>query len=195
MKKIIKLTLIFLLFFIIIIFYKNNFTSGKNDRSEIDSKDQMNLPSSKIDNNLIKDLKYEINIDEINKYTITSDLGEITFNEKGQEIIEMRMAKAIFLGQSNIPLIIQSDFASYNTFNQNTKFFQNVNIKYLDKVISSEKMNFDFEKNLLTVNENVIYEDVNGNMMTDNIEINLITKEIEIYMNSNQDDIEIKKNY
>ena len=194
MKKIIKLTLIFLLFFIIIIFYKNNFTSSKNDRSEVDSKDQMNLPSSKIDNNLIKDLKYEINIDEINKYTITSDLGEITFNEKGQEIIEMRMAKAIFLGQSNIPLIIQSDFASYNTFNQNTKFFQNANIKYLDKVISSEKMNFDFEKKLLIVNENVVYEDVNGNMMTDNIEINLITKKIEIYMNSNQDNVKINRN-
>ena len=86
-------------------------------------------------------------------------------------------------------------FASYNTFNQNTEFFQNVNIQYLDKIISSDKMTFDFEKNLLTVNENVIYEDMNGNMTTDNIEINLITKKVEIYMNNNQDDVKINTKY
>ena len=193
MKKIIKVILILILLLAIFIFYKKNFTSNLSSKLEISSKEEVNLPSSEKDNNLIKNLKYEINLDEINKYTITSDLGEIIFNEKGQEIIEMRMARAIFSGQSNIPLIINSDFATYNTFNQNTEFFQNVNIQYLDKIISSDKMNFDFEKNLLTISENVIYEDINGNMKTDNIKINLITKKVEIYMNNNQDDIMIKK--
>ncbi len=194
MKKIIKVILILILLLAIFIFYKKNFTSNLSSKLEISSKEEVNLPSSEKDNNLIKNLKYEINLDEINKYTITSDLGEIIFNEKGQEIIEMRMARAIFSGQSNIPLIINSDFATYNTFNQNTEFFQNVNIQYLDKIISSDKMNFDFEKNLLTISENVIYEDINGNMKTDNIKINLITKKVEIYMNNNQDDIMIKTN-
>ena len=178
---------------IIIIFYRINFTEKNNDKSKINlkEKEQINLSPSNNDNNLIKNLKYEINLDEVNTYTITSDLGEIIFNDKGQEIIKMRMAKAIFSGKSNIPLVIKSDFARYNTFNQNTEFFQNVNIKYLDKIISSDKMTFNFEKNLLTINENVIYEDMNGNMATDNIEINLITKKVEIYMNNNQDDVKI----
>ena len=193
MKKIIKFILILLLLAIIIIFYRINFTEKNNDKSKINlkEKEQINLSPSNNDNNLIKNLKYEINLDEVNTYTITSDLGEIIFNDKGQEIIKMRMAKAIFSGKSNIPLVIKSDFARYNTFNQNTEFFQNVNIKYLDKIISSDKMTFNFEKNLLTINENVIYEDMNGNMATDNIEINLITKKVEIYMNNNQDDVKI----
>ncbi len=193
MKKIIKFILILLLLAIIIIFYRTNFKEENNNKSKVDleEKDQINLSSSNNDNNLIKNLKYEINLDEVNTYTITSDLGEIIFNDKGQEIIKMRMAKAIFSGETNIPLVIKSDFARYNTFNQNTEFFQNVNIQYLDKIISSDKMTFDFEKNLLTVNENVIYEDMNGNMTTDNIEINLITKKVEIYMNNNQDDVMI----
>ena len=197
MKKIIKFILILLLLAIIIIFYRTNFKEENNDKSKVDleEKDQINLSPSNNDNNLIKDLKYEINLDEINTYTITSDLGEIIFNDKGQEIIKMRMAKAIFSGETNIPLVIKSDFARYNTFNQNTEFFQNVNIQYLDKIISSDKMTFDFEKNLLTVNENVIYEDMNGNMTTDNIEINLITKKVEIYMNNNQDDVKINTKY
>ena len=197
MKKIIKFILILLLLAIIIIFYRTNFKEENNDKSKVDleEKDQINLSSSNNDNNLIKNLKYEINLDEINTYTITSDLGEIIFNDKGQEIIKMRMAKAIFSGETNIPLVIKSDFARYNTFNQNTEFFQNVNIQYLDKIISSDKMTFDFEKNLLTVNENVIYEDMNGNMTTDNIEINLITKKVEIYMNNNQDDVKINTKY
>ena len=193
MKKIIKFILILLLLAIIIIFYRTNFKEENNNKSKVDleEKDQINLSSSNNDNNLIKNIKYEINLDEVNTYTITSDLGEIIFNDKGQEIIKMRMAKAIFSGETNIPLVIKSDFARYNTFNQNTEFFQNVNIQYLDKIISSDKMTFDFEKNLLTVNENVIYEDMNGNMTTDNIEINLITKKVEIYMNNNQDDVMI----
>ncbi len=197
MKKIIKFILILLLLAIIIIFYRTNFKEENNNKSKVDleEKDQINLSSSNNDNNLIKNLKYEINLDEVNTYTITSDLGEIIFNDKGQEIIKMRMAKAIFSGETNIPLVIKSDFARYNTFNQNTEFFQNVNIQYLDKIISSDKMNFDFEKNLLTVNENVIYEDMNGNMTTDNIEINLITKKVEIYMNNNQDDVKINTKY
>ena len=197
MKKIIKFILILLLLAIIIIFYRTNFKEENNDKSKVDleEKDQINLSPSNNDNNLIKNLKYEINLDEINTYTITSDLGEIIFNDKGQEIIKMRMAKAIFSGETNIPLVIKSNFARYNTFNQNTEFFQNVNIQYLDKIISSDKMTFDFEKNLLTVNENVIYEDMNGNMTTDNIEINLITKKVEIYMNNNQDDVKINTKY
>ena len=197
MKKIIKFILILLLLAIIIIFYRTNFKEENNNKSKVDleEKDQINLSSSNNDNNLIKNLKYEINLDEVNTYTITSDLGEIIFNDKGQEIIKMRMAKAIFSGKSNIPLVIKSDFARYNTFNQNTEFFQNVNIKYLDKIISSDKMTFNFEKNLLTINENVIYEDMNGNMATDNIEINLITKKVEIYMNNNQDDVKINTKY
>ena len=197
MKKIIKFILILLLLAIIIIFYRTNFKEENNNKSKVDleEKDQINLSSSNNDNNLIKNLKYEINLDEVNTYTITSDLGEIIFNDKGQEIIKMRMAKAIFSGETNIPLVIKSDFARYNTFNQNTEFFQNVNIQYLDKIISSDKMTFDFEKNLLTVNENVIYEDMNGNMTTDNIEINLITKKVEIYMNNNQDDVKINTKY
>tara|TARA_B100000073_G_scaffold275959_1_gene235989 strand:+ start:1489 stop:2082 length:594 start_codon:yes stop_codon:yes gene_type:complete len=197
MKKIIKFILILLLLAIIIIFYRTNFKEENNNKSKVDleEKDQINLSPSNNDNNLIKNLKYEINLDEINTYTITSDLGEIIFNDKGQEIIKMRMAKAIFSGETNIPLVIKSDFARYNTFNQNTEFFQNVNIQYLDKIISSDKMTFDFEKNLLTVNENVIYEDMNGNMTTDNIEINLITKKVEIYMNNNQDDVKINTKY
>ena len=197
MKKIIKFILILLLLAIIIIFYRTNFKEENNNKSKVDleEKDQINLSPSNNDNNLIKNLKYEINLDEVNTYTITSDLGEIIFNDKGQEIIKMRMAKAIFSGETNIPLVIKSDFARYNTFNQNTEFFQNVNIQYLDKIISSDKMTFDFEKNLLTVNENVIYEDMNGNMTTDNIEINLITKKVEIYMNNNQDDVKINTKY
>ena len=197
MKKIIKFILILLLLAIIIIFYRTNFKEENNNKSKVDleEKDQINLSSSNNDNNLIKNLKYKINLDEVNTYTITSDLGEIIFNDKGQEIIKMRMAKAIFSGETNIPLVIKSDFARYNTFNQNTEFFQNVNIQYLDKIISSDKMTFDFEKNLLTVNENVIYEDMNGNMTTDNIEINLITKKVEIYMNNNQDDVKINTKY
>ena len=70
MKKIIKFILILLLLAIIIIFYRTNFKEENNDKSKVDleEKDQINLSPSNNDNNLIKNLKYEINLDEINKY-------------------------------------------------------------------------------------------------------------------------------
>ena len=54
--------------------------------------------------NIIKNLKYEIKLDEKSKYIITSDFGEI--NEiNGEEIVTMK--KAVEFLTKNIPLKFQ----------------------------------------------------------------------------------------
>ena len=68
--------------------------------------------SKKNTNNQIKNLRYEITLDENNQYTITSDFSElVNFNE--YEIVKMQGVEAIFLEKKTIPILIKADNADY----------------------------------------------------------------------------------
>ena len=103
----------------------------------------------------------------------------------------MQNVVAIFIDQTNIPLIVTSDQAIYNNSNYNTKFNHNVRIEYLDNVILSDNMDLDFNNNLITINQNVEYNGTQGTIIADNVKIDLITKKIEIYMDDTNDNVEI----
>ena len=83
---------------------------------------------------------------------------------------------AIFIDDTNIPITITSDEAIYNNSNYNTNFSKNIKHKYLDNIISSDKIDLNFQDNLITIYENVIYDGLKGSIIADNIKINLITK-------------------
>jgi len=188
MKKVIKLILFLLLIIISVIFYKVYFSENKGSKVEVNIPEEEQIANP--ENNLIKNLRYEVKLDEKNQYVITSDLSEITY-EEGREIVKMQKVTAILLNQKNIPLIITSELATYNNFNYNTKFSQNVRVEYLNNKIFSDKLDFDYNNNLITVYENVKYDGIQGNIIADNIKIDLIKKKIEIYMSNINDDVEV----
>ena len=103
----------------------------------------------------------------------------------------MQKVTAILIDNKNIPLVITSEQAIYNNSNYNTKFSQNVLVEYLDNTITSDKMDFDFNNNLITIYENVEYDGIQGKVIADSIKINLITKKVEIYMYNNNDSVEV----
>ena len=154
MKKFIQLILFLFLIIISIIFYKIYFDNTKEPSTV--SKIQNDNSLTNTENNLIKNLKYEIKLNQDNQYIITSDLSEITY-ENNIEIVKMQNVEAIFIDQTNIPIIVTSDQAIYNNSSYNTKFNKNVKIKYLDNLILSDYMGLDFNNNLITINKNVKY--------------------------------------
>ena len=188
MKKVIKLILFLLLIISSIIFYKIYFTDNKISEIKTDILEKQKITNP--ENNLIKNLKYEVKLDDQNQYIITSDFSEISYRN-GVEVVEMQKVKAMLVNQKNIPLIITSELATYNNRNYNTKFNQNVRIEYLDNIILSDKMDFDFNNNLITIYQNVKYNGIQGNIIADNITIDLITKKIEIYMSNINDNVEV----
>ena len=148
--------------------------------------------SKKSTNNQIKNLKYQINIDENNQYIITSDFSElINFNE--YEIVKMQGVEAIFLDKKTIPVLIKADNADYNNENYNTNFRNNVSIEYMNNKIFSDKLDLDFKNNKIIIFENVIYKGEIGLMKSDNIVINLTTKKIDINMNNENKNVELIK--
>ena len=188
MKRVIQLILFSLLIIISIIFYNIYFVEKEKPKVEIIIEEEQSTNNS--ENNLIKNLKYEVKLDQDNQYIITSDLSEITY-ENNIEIVKMQNVVAIFLDQTNIPLIVTSDQAIYNNSNHNTKFNSNVRIEYLNNFILSDNMDLDFKNNLITINENVEYNGIQGTIKADNVKIDLITKKIEIYMDDINDNVEI----
>ena len=188
MKKIvIQIILFFLILLICFFFYKKYFTT-KEDIAEDISKDQ--IENTENPNNLIKNLKYDVKFENRTQYTITSNLSEITYQD-GEEIVLMQTVKAIFKDKDGSILEIISDKAEFNNSTYNTDFSNNIKITYLDNSIQSEKLLLNFEENVVTISDNIIYEGIQGLMKTDNIKIDLISKSVEVFMNNKTDKIEI----
>ena len=188
MKKVIKLILFLLLIIISIFFYKIYLSENTKSKIEVNTPEEEQAANP--ENNLIKNLKYEVKLNNNNQYVITSDLSEITY-EDGDEVVKMQKVTAILLNQKNIPLIITSELATYNNFNYNTKFNQNVRVEYLNNIILSDKLEFDYNNNLITIYENVEYDGIQGNIIADNIKIDLLTRKIEIYMSNIDSNVEV----
>ena len=183
-KRLIQIIIFILIIFLVyIIFFSDEKNSIK--KANIDQVENIENP-----NNLIKNLKYDVKFENNTQYTITSDLSEITY-ENDVEIVLMQIVKAIFKDKEGSILVITSDEAKFNNNTYNTYFEKNVKIGYQDNSIQSEKLLLNFEENVVTISDNIIYEGIQGLMKTDNIKIDLISKSIEVFMNNKKDKVEI----
>ena len=121
---------------------------------------------------------------------IEADLSEL--NYIGDiETVFMSNVTAEIIDTNNNKIIIVSDDAVFNTVTYNTTFKNNISINYLQNMITSDKIDFNFKKNIIIISENIIYKNLNTFIKTDNIKINLITKKIKMYMNDPEDKIEL----
>ena len=196
MNRIIQLILFSILILIISVFYNKYFK--KNYKAETDN--TLSITSSQVqkednltnqkENNVIKNLKYEISIRENNDYQIMSELSELTYIDDA-ELILMTKVTAILTDENNNSIIITSNKAIYNNNNYNTSFEDNVKIEYLNNIILADNMFLDFKENFISVKNNVKYNGSLGNLEADNIKINLITKKIDVFMNNANENIVI----
>ena len=192
MKKLIQLFIFLILILISLSFYINFIKKDKSlDLKEIELKENSSLLES--DNNLIKNLEYNVTFDNNTKYTITAEFSELRY-EDNIEIVEMQFVTAIFNDKDGIPLIVTSKNASYNNLNYNTKFSNNVKVIYLSNILLSEKLDINFNKNIIKIYENVVYEGLQGTIKADNVELNLMTKNMEIFMQNNNEKVKISSN-
>ena len=188
MKKIIQLFLSLILLIILISFYLFYFKTDKKEVSEvlIEEKNQ----SVENTNNLIKNLRYNVNFDDNTQYMITSDLSELTY-ENDMEIVKMQKVKAILTDENNLKLFITSNNAIYNNSNYSTNFSNNIKIEYVDNIIYAEKLDLNFDENIVEIYDNVVYQGLKGEIKADKITINLITKSVAINMKNFDKKVEV----
>lgn len=181
----------FLFYFTILItifFLYQIYSEKKTSPKELNTKDnELNLSN---ENNIIKNLRYDVNFENGTTYNITAELSELTY-ENEEEVVKMQKVTAVFINNDGMPLIIKSDNAIFNNSNYNTIFSNNVIIDYIKNLIKSEKLFLDFKNNVVTINDNIVYEGINGVGKADNIKINLINKNVQIFMNETNKKVEI----
>ena len=133
---------------------------------------------------------YKVDYSEDGKYEITAKLSKLNYVE-GVEEVSMLDVSAYIVDKNFNRIDIKSNNALLNTDTYKTNFFGDVHIKYLGSVITSNKLDFNFQENFILVSENILYKNINTKIKADNVKIHLLSKEIEVYMNNSKDKIEL----
>ena len=128
--------------------------------------------------------------DNGNKYSIESEFADIDSNKSN--LIMMKNVTATIYLVNSIPIIIQSKNAHYNNMTYDTKFFNDVVMTHDYHIATSNNLDLEFKKNLITISDNVIYNNLSAAMEADKIEVDLITKNFEIIMNNKKELVKIK---
>ena len=193
MKKIAQFIIFLILIISAISFYNIYFKKDETIvYSDLVKKETLKPQVSKKESqsNLIKNLMYDVKFENNSQYSISSDLSEITYSAN-DEIVNMQGVIAKIIDENNLSFTIVSNYAVFNNNTYETLFTNNVKITYLDNEISSQKLLLNFDENIVTISENVLYEGLQGLIQTDNIRINLKSKNVEIFMNNSKNKIKI----
>ena len=130
--------------------------------------------------NIISDLSYK-NIDHKgNIFNINSKITKIFEDKEDLNFMEVVVAR-IFLLDGRV-IEIFADKAIYNTINYNTEFVGNVHVVEDENKITSNNLDFIFDKNLITIYNNVKYKGYNKFLTADKVDINLLNHKVNVYM-------------
>ena len=191
-RILIQLSILLLIFLSVIIFYNKYLKVDKESARLIKDKgiENQNLPKN--DSNLIYNLNYNSKDIDNNQYFINSDSG--TMSENNSEFI-MNIVNAKIILNDKTEIIIYSDNAIYNNMTYYTKFYGNVVAKYGVNTINSQSLDLNFEENLATVYDNVLFENLDSKIKTDRVEFDLKTKNILVLMNDKKNMVNVTSNF
>jgi len=189
MKIFFQVLLFLIIIFFFFLIYKTYFQKIDNIGSEkiiYEKKDQ-----SSQNNNFIKNLKYEILLQDNTKYIITALESEIIYINN-VELVRMNDVIGIITNKDNITMSVKSDNAIYNDKTYVTNFSDNILIEYQENKILSDKMLIDFQNNNVHIAKNVIYDGEYGKINTDNIFLDFINSKISFFMDNDKKKILVK---
>ena len=153
------------------------------DMKKIVKKDKDNdsvIEEDKNASNIISDLSYK-NIDHKgNIFNINSKITKIFEDKEDLNFMEVVVAR-IFLLDGRV-IEIFADKAIYNTINYNTEFVGNVLVVEGENKITSNNLDFIFDKNLITIYNDVKYKGYNKFLTADKVDINLLNHKVNVYM-------------
>jgi hypothetical protein len=189
MKIFFQVLLFLIIVFFFFLIYKTYFQKIDNISSERINYEKKDLSSQ--NNNFIKNLKYEILLQDNTKYSITALESEIIYINN-VELVRMNNVIGIITNKDNITMSVKSDNAIYNDKTYVTNFSDNILIEYQENKILSDKMLIDFQNNIVHIAKNVIYDGEYGKINTDNIFLDFINSKISFFMDNDKKKILVK---
>ena len=126
-----------------------------------------------------------------NLYLLESKFGRTDKENKNIILLDKVTAKIKLVGKPEIT--INADYAEYDYDSLNTKFFENVNIKYSTNNITSDNLDLIFNKNIANMYNNVFFNNKTSKAKADLISMNFLTGNINIQMYEKNKKIKINK--
>ena len=160
-------------------FYKQSLDEEKNQKIEI-----LEEEKSKLAGNIIKSINYNSEDKNGNIYFIESEYGE--FSGEDENIIFMTKVKAIIKLSDGSIMNLESNNAKYNVSSNDTNFFNNVRLDYLDHSVNADNIDIFFKDGKLAAYSNLVYKNLNLDLFADKVEIDLISKNSKIFMYDNK---------
>lgn len=182
-KILIQIFLIIIIIVILVLFYSKYIS--KEDQTKSNNKEISELEITK--GSVISNINYESKDFEGRKYLIKSQKGIL--NKDNPDLIEMENVYANITLIDGTNITIKSDYAIYDNIKFNTKFKQNLKVKYLDHTIKSDNLILSFERNKLEAFNNLTYENSDLIMFADKIIFDFKLKNTKIF---NYDNTNIK---
>ena len=183
-KKIIIQLILFLIILLLVSLFFFKYSTKNQTKNSDTKKTNTSSISDKNFSNIIENIEYTSNDEVGNQYIIKAKYGEILNESKNLILMKNVIAKIIF--NYNEKIIITSKKAIYNTINYDTKFEEDILIKYAEHNITSNNVDLLFKDNKVKIYNEIDYNNLNTNLLADNAEINLLTKNLKIYMNNNK---------
>lgn len=189
-SKKIKANLFLLFFFLLAIFFYGYFINeneGLIKIKNIEKTDSENLSSKeKVGVTSFTDVEYK-SISKNNKTYITR--GKQAYLSKDQpELILLNTVYSFTQLNDGSVLHINSDNAQYNKITKNIKYYSNVIIKNKNALITANKANFFYNKNLIRL-ENAVYKDGSSLLRGDFAELNTISNDLNIFMKNKNNQV------
>ena len=182
-KSIIKIIFILLTIFSLFIYFSYYF-SKKIDSNLIIKATETEDLTNESNENVIKGIRYYSENKNGDSYVIFSDYGKI--NLENTDLTYMTNVTAIVNLKNSEEIQITSNFANFNHISYETEFFEKVIIIRGNEKITSEKLKFSLEENVVVLSKDVIFNKPGFNLKADRVEIDLITKNSKIIMNDKE---------
>lgn len=164
-----------------------------NDHIKTESKETKNNNLNNTDTrkleNLTKEIEYVTSNKEGDIFKILAKFGKS--NIKNSDILDLEYVDGLISSKKRSQIFISSNFAKYNYNNRNSQFYDNVQIKYDNKLITCDNLDLKINENYAVAYNNVIIKDNKSIMKAQMVTLNIITKDIKI---NSQNKVEIITN-
>ena len=196
-KTVIQLFIFFIIIVFLFFFIRNTFYLNRNQITEISESESeiFEETSESLDEgkkNFIQNLTYSTIDSEGNKFNLNAETGEENPEDPNILILNNVTGKIQLKDKSEI--IIESDYATYNSNSFDTEFYQNVIILYEEKKFNSDNLDLLFKNNKAIIYNNVKYFDNKIISTADEVEFDLIKGDINIKMFDKKEKVKILKN-
>ena len=136
-----------------------------------------NISKKKIDN-LTKEIEYITSNKNGDTFKIFSKYGKT--NLDNSNILDLEDVKGNVSSKVRSDINIISKFAMYNYNNQNSKFYNDVEVRYDGKTIFCDNLDLNISDNIAVAYGNVLVKDNNSLMKAQIIILDTLTKDIKI---------------